>query len=196
MTETYKGKLMKVQEKTIKGVTLITFPRFEDDRGAFVSLYNSASFKEAGLIHSFQRMNQSYSKQNGTLRGLHYQHPPYAEAKLIRVLSGEIWDVALDIRSGSPHFGRYEGVHLKEGDNKMFLIPDGCAHGFLTLTDNVTVEYLCSHDYLPEYERSIRWNDPYFSIEWPRRVRVLSEKDQQAPDFDPKYHLWPEHSHF
>ena len=187
---------MKVEHKSLEGVALVSFPCFEDERGSFTPLFNSTAFKEAGLTHVFRRMNQSYSKENGTLRGLHYQLPPHSEAKLIRVLSGAIWDIALDIRSGSPNFGRYEGVYLREGDNQMFLVPAGFAHGFLTLTDHVTVEYLCSHDYHPKYERSIRWNDPYFSIDWPADVQVLSDKDQNAPDFDPKYHLWPEHTRY
>ena len=186
---------MKIEHKSIKGVALISFPCFEDDRGSFTPLFNSTVLEREGLTHTYKRMNQSYSKERGTLRGLHYQLPPYAEAKLIRVLSGEIWDIALDIRSGSPDFGRYEGVHLKEGDNKMFLIPAGCAHGFLTLTDHVTVEYLCSDDYYPNSERSIRWDDSMFSIDWPSEVRILSDKDKNAPDFDPNYHLWPEHSY-
>ena len=111
---------MKIEHKSIKGVALISFPCFEDDRGSFTPLFNSNVLEREGLTHTYKRMNQSYSKERGTLRGLHYQLPPYAEAKLIRVLSGEIWDIAFDIRSGSPDFGRYEGVHLKEGDNKMF----------------------------------------------------------------------------
>ena len=187
---------MKIQHKSIDGVALIQFISFSDERGSFTPLYSCTDFQNHGLHSNFQRINQSYSKEKGTLRGLHYQTHPHSEAKLIRVLQGEIWDVALDIRSSSEHFGRYEAVHLKENDNKMFLIPSGCAHGFLTLTENVVVEYLCSGDYIPTHERSIRWNDPFFSIDWPIEAQVLSPKDLDAPDFDPKYHLWKEHSHY
>jgi dTDP-4-dehydrorhamnose 3,5-epimerase len=133
-------------------------------------------------------VNQSYSAQKGTLRGLHYQREPYQEAKLLRVLQGKIWDIALDIRKGSPTFGKYHGVYLEAGFTnppKMFYIPPGCAHGFITLTDNVVVEYLCSSEYKTSHEGIIRWNDPLFAIDWPTEVTEISEKDLIAPDFQP-----------
>ncbi len=184
---------MKVNHLHISGVAEIVPSRFGDERGYFSPVYNPSHFKNHGLHTDFCRLNQSFSALKGTLRGIHYQRPPNQEAKLLRVLQGKVWDLALDIRPNSPTFGQHVGVYLDAEQGNMLHLPAGTAHAFITLTENVLVEYLCSNEYTPSNECSIRWNDPFFSINWPIEPINLSEKDAQAPDFNPKHHLWPEH---
>ena len=179
---------MDMQTFSIQGLALITPPRFEDHRGFFEPVYNASAFRANGLPSEFCRLNRSFSKQRGTLRGMHHQLPPYQEAKLVRVLRGAVWDVCLDIRRTEPTYGEHVGFELSAENRLMALLPAGCAHGFLTLTDDVEVEYLCSSGYHPSHERSLRWDEPRFGIRWPQHPVCLSDKDRDAPPYVESLH--------
>jgi dTDP-4-dehydrorhamnose 3,5-epimerase len=179
---------MEVDSFPIRGMARIIPPLFKDGRGYFEPLYSEKSFSELGLHSRFNRLSRSYSALRGTLRGMHYQRPPFQEAKLVRVLRGAIWDVCLDLRRSEPTYGGHQGIEITRENRVMVLLPEGCAHGFVTLTDDVEIEYLCSADYSPCHERSIRWNEPRFAIEWPLEPVCLSEKDSNAPLFDEALH--------
>ena len=167
-------------ETGIKGVYVIETKLFGDARGYFTETYKKTDFDEAGLKYDFVQDNQSRSKK-GVLRGLHFQkeHP---QAKLVRVLEGEVFDVAVDMRKDSPTFGKWEGVVLSEENHRQFMIPRGFAHGFLVLSDYATFCYKCDDVYHPEDEGGIMWNDPDIGIEWPFTDNIqLSEKDLKHP---------------
>ncbi|MCM8709418.1 dTDP-4-dehydrorhamnose 3,5-epimerase [Clostridium sp. SYSU_GA19001] len=169
------------KETEIKGVYIIEPKVFEDNRGYFMETYNYKDFKKAGLDINFVQDNQSKSKK-GVLRGLHYQNPK-PQGKLIRVISGEIFDVAVDLRKSSPTYGKWVSVILSEKNKKQFYIPEGFAHGFLVLSEEAEITYKCTEYYYPEYEGSIAWNDPRLSINWPiRDIKevILSNKDKNA----------------
>jgi len=170
---------MKLHETSLPGVLIIEPKVFSDPRGFFMETYNAASFAQAGLCEAFVQDNHSRSSR-GVLRGLHYQEPG-AQGKLIRCAEGAIFDVAVDIRRGSPNFGRWFGAELT-GQNKMQMwIPRGFAHGFCVVSEAADVIYKCTALYDPVTERSIRWNDPAIGIEWPLREPLLSGKDKVAP---------------
>jgi dTDP-4-dehydrorhamnose 3,5-epimerase len=171
---------MKVIPTEIPDVLLLEPSVFEDERGYFFESYNERLFANLGLNQRFMQDNQSRSRK-GTLRGLHFQAPPFEQGKLVRVVSGSILDVAVDIRKGSPWFGKWVSAVLN-GDNKhMLWIPPGFAHGFLALEDNSVVSYKCTQVYERESEMSIRWNDPELAIEWGIDEPFLSAKDSQVP---------------
>ncbi len=152
-------------------------PRFSpDSRGSFAELYKASDFKAAGIDVSFVQVNHSCSQKN-VLRGLHYQLNPKAQAKLVNVVRGEIFDVAVDIRIGSPTFGKWAGERLSAANKRMLYIPTGFAHGFCALTDDVEIQYFCSEEYTCSYERIILWNDPVINIAWPVAAPLLSPKD-------------------
>lgn len=158
--------------------------RFGDRRGWFSEAYKLDAFSEAGIDDTFVQDNESFSAPAGTLRGLHYQLDPEAQAKLVRVLRGSILDVAVDIRRSSPTFGHHVAVTLNADQGNQLFVPEGFAHGFCTLVDDVHVGYKVSARYAPDLERAIRWDDPDLSIDWPDldgRGPVLSEKDAVAP---------------
>lgn len=162
---------------------LILEPRvFEDDRGFFFESYNARAFAEAtGLDPRFVQDNHSRSLR-GVLRGLHYQVPPHAQGKLVRAVSGRIWDVAVDLRRSSPTFGRWVGVELDDRSPRQLWVPPGFAHGFVVLSDFADVLYKTTDFYAPECDRSVLWNDPEIGIEWPLDGEpVLSPKDAGAP---------------
>ncbi|MFF2286152.1 dTDP-4-dehydrorhamnose 3,5-epimerase [Peribacillus butanolivorans] len=155
---------------------------FGDHRGWFTETYNDAAFKKAGININFVQDNHSFSATKGTLRGLHYQKNPKAQTKLVRCTRGSIFDVAVDIREGSPTYGEWYGVELSAENKKQLLVPKGFAHGFMTLTDDVEVQYKVDELYSPENDRGIIWNDPEIGIEWPFDIQpVLSAKDEKAP---------------
>lgn len=149
----------------------------KDERGFFTEIYKYPDFKAFGIESIFCQVNHSLSKK-GVLRGLHYQKKPSAQAKLIRVVRGKIFDVAVDIRKGSPSFGKSVGVNLDAEKREMLFIPEGFAHGFLTLSDEAEVEYLCSRVYSPPDERGLFFNDPALGIKWPIQDPILSTKDR------------------
>ena len=164
----------------IEGVYIIETKVFGDNRGYFMETYNAQDFKNAGLDYNFVQDNQSKSKA-GVLRGLHFQktHP---QAKLVRVLEGEVFDVAVDLRKGSKTYGKWVGVVLSEENKKQFMIPRGFAHGFVVLSETATFAYKCDDFYHPEDEGGIMWNDPEIGIEWPYKGEpFLSEKDKKHP---------------
>ncbi|MEI6437311.1 MAG: dTDP-4-dehydrorhamnose 3,5-epimerase [Candidatus Omnitrophota bacterium] len=150
--------------------------QFPDGRGFFAELYKSTDFKAAGITVGLCQVNQSRSQKN-VLRGLHYQLKPQAQAKLVAVLRGEIFDVAVDIRKGSPTFGHWVGATLSETNKKMLYLPEGFAHGFCAISDEVEIMYFCSNEYAAACERSIIWNDPAIGITWPVAAPILSPKD-------------------
>lgn len=174
---------MKATKINLDGVFIIEPNVFGDHRGWFMESYNQAGFEAAtGTSIEFIQDNQSFSAQVGTLRGLHYQLAPKAQTKLIRCTRGAIYDVAVDIRPDSETYGQWFGIELSEENKKQLLVPKGFAHGFMTLTPDVEVQYKVDELYSPEHDRGIIWNDPAIGIQWPLDVKpVLSTKDEQAP---------------
>ena len=167
----------------IEGLILITPKVFPDQRGFFKETYNEEEFKQNGINIHWVQINQSQSSK-GVLRGLHWQKPPYGQDKLVRVLRGSVLDVAVDIRKNSPTFGKYTTVQLSENNHKMFLLPQGFAHGFIALDDIVDFEYMVGgSQYNKESERAIVWNDPDLNIQWNVDSPIVSEKDNSAPKF-------------
>lgn len=167
-------------ETRIKGVYIIDVKTYGDNRGYFMETYKESDFKEAGLDYNFVQDNQSSSRK-GVLRGLHFQktHP---QAKLVRVLKGEVFDVAVDLRKGSETYGQWVGVVLSEENKRQFMIPRGFAHGFVVMSDYAEFAYKCDDLYHPEDEGGIMWNDPAIGIEWPEVGElILSEKDKVHP---------------
>jgi len=154
----------------------------KDARGYFVETYSEQRYHDGGIACRFVQDNESLSGK-GVLRGLHYQVPPYAQAKLVRVIQGAVLDVAVDIRKGSPTFGKYVTAHLSAENKQQLFIPHGFAHGFLVLEDHTIFSYKCDNYYSPSHERGIRWDDPQINIAWPTLdvPFVLSEKDRQQP---------------
>ncbi|MDO4199078.1 MAG: dTDP-4-dehydrorhamnose 3,5-epimerase [Erysipelotrichaceae bacterium] len=179
---------MKKIETKIKGVYIIESDCFGDDRGWFMETYNQAKFHDLGIDTVFVQDNMSYSTVKGTLRGLHYQKAPYSQAKLVRCTRGKVIDVAVDIRKGSPTYGKWESVELSAENKRMFYIPKGMAHGFLTLSDEVEFCYKCDELYNKESEGGIRYDDPTINIDWGTLLNgiepVLSEKDKNAPNIE------------
>lgn len=174
---------MEVINGEISGL-LIFQPRvFNDDRGYFFESFNQEKFNQLiGLNVHFCQDNESLSNKN-VLRGLHFQKPPFAQGKLVRVISGKVLDVAVDIRKSSETYGKYQMVELSAENKKMFWIPPGFAHGFLVLEENTVFSYKCSNYYSPESEGTIKWNDKDLKIEWPISNPNVSEKDNVGEDF-------------
>jgi dTDP-4-dehydrorhamnose 3,5-epimerase len=167
----------------LSGVFLIELERIEDNRGFFARSWCKQEFGERGLRIEFVQCNISFNRKRGTLRGMHYQSAPSEEVKLVRCTKGSIYDVIIDLRRDSRTFLKWFSIELTEENRKMLYIPEGFAHGFLTLKDNTEVFYQMSEFYAPEHAKGVRWNDPAFKIKWPIDVKVISEKDNQIPDF-------------
>jgi dTDP-4-dehydrorhamnose 3,5-epimerase len=160
---------------------ILVVPRvFPDDRGSFYETFKRSDFEAHGITDNFVQDNHSVSK-GGVLRGLHYQLPPMAQGKLVRVTRGRAWDVAVDIRRNSPYFMKWSSVELSEENRQMLYIPAGFAHGFVALTDNVHLLYKCTAEYSARHERGIRWDDPELDISWPVEVPLVSERDEELP---------------
>ena len=172
---------MKATETELKGVFVLEPQVFGDTRGWFMESWSQRKMHDAGIDVQFVQDNQSFSAQKGTLRGLHYQLNPMCQAKLLRCTRGKIFDVAVDIRKGSPQYGKWVGVELSAENKKQLFIPRGFAHGFITLTDDVEVQYKADNYYAPECDGNIRWDDPDIGVEWPLKPVILSEKDSKAP---------------
>lgn len=167
----------------LSGLLLLQPRIHHDDRGHFLESYNQAQFHRAtGLTATFVQDNHSHSHY-GVLRGLHYQIAPHQQGKLIRVVAGRIWDVALDLRPHSPTFGQHYGIELNADTHQQLWLPAGIAHGYLTLSPSATVHYKTTAYYSPAHERSLRWNDPHLAIAWPPlgQPPILSAKDENAP---------------
>ena len=174
---------MEILKTPLEGLLIIKPDVFEDERGYFFESFNSVKFATAGLELSFLQDNESMSKQ-GVLRGLHFQAPPFDQGKLVRVIRGAVIDVAVDIRKGSPSYGKWESVMLSGKNKWMYWIPAGFAHGFATLEDDTIFFYKCTNVYNKNSEGSICWNDPDLAIDWGIRNPVVSEKDQVSPLFN------------
>lgn len=174
--------VVEARRLNIEDLIEVTPDRHGDERGFFSEVWHKARFAEAGISAPFVQDNFSFSKVRGVIRGLHYQLPPMAQAKLVRVSRGAIYDVAVDIRTASPNFGRWAGVTLSAEKWNQLFIPEGFAHGFITLEDSTEVNYKVSAPYSPEHERSIRFDDPAIGIDWPIEGEpILSPKDAAAP---------------
>lgn len=172
---------MNLEKTQIDGVYIVEPKVFGDNRGWFYETYSKNAFKEMGIDVDFVQDNRSFSAKKGTLRGLHCQTDPKSQAKLVSCTRGEIIDVAVDIREGSPTYMKWVAVKLTEENKKMLFIPKGCLHGFVTVTENVEISYKVDEFYSPENDRSICWNDPEIGVDWGVDAPVLSEKDKNAP---------------
>lgn len=170
---------MKVTETELPGLRLVEPERFADQRGYFEELWHQRRYREANLPGPFVQDNISFSRK-GVLRGLHFQHPS-GQGKLISVLQGEVYDVAVDIRQGTPTFGQWLGLTLSGENGRQLYIPEGFAHGFVVTGEQALVLYKCTAFYAPEHEHTIAWNDPDLAIDWPVADPILSEKDATAP---------------
>ncbi|MGM7702954.1 dTDP-4-dehydrorhamnose 3,5-epimerase [Pseudalkalibacillus sp. Hm43] len=176
---------MNIIKTNLEGVLIIEPKVFGDHRGWFMETYSDQKLKEYGVHLNFVQDNHSFSASKGTLRGLHYQLDPKAQTKLVRCTKGSIFDVAVDIRKESPTYGQWIGIELTAENKKQLLVPKGFAHAFLTLTDDVEVQYKVDELYSPDHDRGIKWNDPKIGIEWPADLTpILSEKDQNAPSLE------------
>ncbi|HYE96016.1 MAG TPA: dTDP-4-dehydrorhamnose 3,5-epimerase [Rubricoccaceae bacterium] len=174
---------MHFEPTEIPGVVVVRPARHADERGFFARAWDGDAFAAHGLNPAVAQCSLSFNEKAGTLRGMHYQEAPHAEAKLVRCIRGAIYDVALDLRPDSPTFTRWVGVELSAENSLGLYIPEGCAHGFLTLEDASEVFYMISVPHAPEAARGVRWDDPAFGIRWPAPVRVIKERDATYPDF-------------
>jgi dTDP-4-dehydrorhamnose 3,5-epimerase len=167
----------------ISGVFLVEPELHGDDRGFFARIWCQEEFKRRGLNDRLVQCSVSFNAKKGTLRGMHYQVAPYREAKLIRCSHGAIYDVAIDLRPESPTFKRHVGAELSAQNRKMLYVPEGFAHGFITLSDQTEVLYHISEFWSPAHARGVRWNDPAFGIKWPAQPEIIADRDREYPDF-------------
>ncbi len=175
---------MNVIHTDIEGLVIIEPRLFKDKRGYFFESFSNKDFAEKVAPVTFVQDNESKSSY-GVLRGLHFQKPPYAQAKLVRVVKGRVLDVAVDLRKGSPTYGRYEAVELSDENHRLLFIPRGFAHGFCVLSEEVIFQYKCDNYYAPQSEGALRWDDPDLAIDWqiPSGDIILSDKDMDNPGF-------------
>lgn len=176
---------LKVIDTTLPGAKIVEADVFGDNRGYFTETYTKNKFEKAGINIEFTQDNQSLSKEPGVLRGMHYQLEPYCQTKLLRAVTGALYDVIVDIRKGSPMYGKWEGFILSEWNHRQLLVPKGFAHGFVTLTPNVNVAYKVDGYYAPKADRGIAYDDADLNIKWPMPTDhlILSEKDKHHPSF-------------
>jgi dTDP-4-dehydrorhamnose 3,5-epimerase len=175
---------MIFEDTRIEGVWVIRPERHEDERGWFARTWDRDAFESNGLNPRLVQCSISFSAASGTLRGLHYQAAPFEESKLVRCTSGAIYDVALDLRPDSPTFKGWVAAELTAVNRTALCVPEGCAHGFLTLETATEVHYQMTECYVPGAGRGVRWDDPAFGIEWPSAVSVIGERDRTYPDFE------------
>lgn len=169
----------------LPGAVVVEPELLADERGFFARTWCAREFADHGFKDVFVQCSISFNRRTGTLRGLHYQAPPHEEAKLVRCTMGAVYDVIVDLRPDSPTYLKHFAVELTQDNRRMLYVPDGCAHGFQTLTDGAEVFYQISEFYSPESSAGHRWNDPAFGIDWPLEVSVISERDNGYPDFLP-----------
>jgi dTDP-4-dehydrorhamnose 3,5-epimerase len=175
---------MNFHDTKLSGVLEIHLDPKPDERGFFARSWCLKEFEEHGLNPSLVQCNVSFNARTGTLRGLHYQAPPYPETKLVRCTKGAIYDVVVDLRPQSPTYKQWIGATLTAENRQMLYVPEGCAHGFLTLEDETEVFYQMSEFYHADLGRGVRWNDPAFGIEWPREAELMSDRDRAYPNFE------------
>jgi dTDP-4-dehydrorhamnose 3,5-epimerase len=173
---------MRFTECEIDGVVVVELEPIVDERGWFARSWCAREVADHGLNARLVQCNLSHNKEAGTLRGLHYQTQPFQEAKLVRCVAGAMFDVAVDLRAGSSTYRKYFGIELRSSSNSMLYVPEGCAHGFITLVPETQILYLMSEFYEPSHSAGIRWDDPAIGIDWPRSVTVISERDRNYPD--------------
>ncbi len=176
-------------ETFIKGLYTIELDKRGDDRGFFARAFCVNEYNANNLDPKIVQMNNSFTGEKLTLRGMHYQLAPKCEVRIVRCLKGRLFDMSLDLRPNSPTFGQSFGTELNAENRKMMYIPKGFAHGFLTLDNDTEMFYMVTEFYAPEFERVIRWDDPKFNMGWPEKPLHISEKDAKAVDFNPGYHL-------
>jgi dTDP-4-dehydrorhamnose 3,5-epimerase len=164
---------MKFTPGSVEDVWEVDIEPVADHRGFFARTWCEKEFADHGLVATWPQQNLQSSPRAGTMRGFHYQIPPHSEVKLVRCTRGAVFDVALDIRPDSPTFGRWSGTVLRAADHKAVWVPEGCAHAYLTLEDDSEVFYLTSHTYVPSAVRGVRFDDPFFAVEWPRSVEMV-----------------------
>ena len=174
---------MIFRETELAGAFVVENEAIDDERGWFARIYDESEFAERGLAARFVQGSAAFNTERDTLRGLHYQEEPHVEAKLVRCTRGSLYDVIVDLRPGSATFKQWVAVELTAADGPMLYVPEGLAHGYLTLEAETEALYLISALYAPDAARGVRWDDPAFGIEWPREPRVMSEKDKAWPDF-------------
>jgi dTDP-4-dehydrorhamnose 3,5-epimerase len=179
---------MRFEPAGLDGVWLVHLDPMRDERGLFARTFCVNEFQAHGLETSFPQHSISCSNSKGTVRGMHFQRAPHEEVKLVRCLSGAIWDVVIDMRPGSPTFRQWRGFELSAENQDQIYIPKGFAHGFQTLSDNAQVNYLISELYAPGAASGVRYDDPAFRVTWPLPVSVISDKDLRWPDFQPDAH--------
>ena len=177
---------MIFHETKLPGVFEVHLELNSDERGFFARSWCQKEFRDHGLSGDLVQCSISNNRRRGTLRGVHYQAAPFMETKVVRCISGAIYDVVLDLRRESPTFKQWYAMVLSAENRHSLYIPEGCAHGFLTLKDESEVLYQMSEFYQPDAGRGVRWNDPAFQIVWPEKVEVISERDRTYPDFEPK----------
>jgi dTDP-4-dehydrorhamnose 3,5-epimerase len=182
------GRTLRFRPTPVEGAQIIDLDRRGDDRGFFARLFCGQEFADAGLEPCFVQANNTLTARRATLRGLHFQLPPAAEAKVVRCIRGALFDVVADLRPDSPSYAKWFGAELSAENRSMMYVPRGCAHGFITLADDTEVLYLHSAPYAPELERGLRFDDPWLGIAWPVEPAELSAKDRAWPYFDPTYH--------
>ena len=174
---------MRFVKTRLEGAFIIEPDAQADDTGFYVRSWCQHEFEFLGLNKRPVQSNVSFNKKRGTLRGLHYQADPYSEAKLVRCTLGAVYDVIVDLRQESPTYLQWMSAELTQKNRRLLYVPEGFAHGFMTLRDNTEVFYQMTQFYMPEFSRGIRWDDPQFDIRWPMQVSVISEKDGRYPDF-------------
>ena len=172
---------MVFTETPIPGVVLIEPSRIEDERGFFARSFDESAFRARGMNPCVAQCNISFNRRRGTVRGMHYQAAPFEESKLVRCTRGEIFDVALDLRDGSPTFGKWTGLNLSAENRRMLYLPEGIAHGFQTLADDTEIFYQMGQAYEPTAGRGVRWDDPAFDVQWPEEIACVAPKDEAFP---------------
>lgn len=178
---------MTFTETPLPGAYVVALSPRADNRGWFVRTYDEAEFARIGHTAAWVQMNQSQTRQAGSLRGMHFQHPPHTEIKLVRCVAGRVFDVIIDLRAGSPTLGKWFGTELSATNQQALYVPKGFAHGFQTLTDNCELVYCHSEPYDPGSEGAIRYNDPIIGIDWPMPVTDVSERDLNHPLLTPSF---------
>ena len=176
---------MRYRETEIEGVVVVEPECHEDDRGFFARTWDAEEFAANGLNSKLVQCSISFNRRRGTLRGMHYQAAPFEEAKLVRCTAGSVFDVAVDLRADSSTRCRWVGLELSAESRLALYVPEGCAHGFVTLTDDVEVAYQISESYAAEAARGVRFDDPAFGIDWPHPIVVVNERDRTYPDYIP-----------
>lgn len=175
---------MRFRQGELPGVFVLEPDPIADERGFFARTFDRDDFIARGLPAEFVQWSTSYNRRAGTLRGLHYQRAPHAETKLVRCIAGSIFDVVVDLRPTSPTYRRWMAETLSAGNRHALYIPEGCAHGFLTLEEHAEVQYFISEPYRPESAAGVRWDDPALGIAWPKPVQVISGRDAGYPDLE------------